>query len=141
MKKIIALYRKYEVVILYLFWGFWTTVINVGTFELLVNQFHVYFQTSTVIAWIVSVTFAFFTNKVWVFGSHYSTVKMFWRELFSFYWYRLLSLLMELVIVYIGIHILKGDPLIVKLIDNVIIVIINYVFSKLFVFNKTKNNN
>ena len=85
---------------------------------------------------------AYFTNKVWVFGSHYTTVSDFLVEILRFFFYRGLTLVIDMVITYVGIQVLKFDtPLqqfIVKFIDNVIVVIANYIFSKWLIFKDNR---
>ena len=85
---------------------------------------------------------AYFTNKVWVFGSHYTTVSDFIAELLRFFFYRALTLVIDMAITFIGISLLGfKDPVgqfVVKVIDNVIVVIANYVFSKWLIFKNNK---
>ncbi|NRD14315.1 GtrA family protein [Pediococcus acidilactici] len=131
-----SIFIKYKQVILYLFFGGLTTIINILSFEILLTNFNLYYQLCNVIAWIISVTFAYFTNKVWVFESNYTTRASFFFEFVKFYFFRLLSLGFELIIVHVGIKVLHMDPLLVKLIDNVFIVLINYIFSRVFIFLK-----
>ena len=138
MTKLVALFNRYRSVIAYLFWGVVTTVVNIVVFQFLSSGVHWNYQLANVIAWFLSVLVAYFTNKVWVFGSHYSTVKAFLKEFFWFYFYRGLTLIMDVIIMYVGISLLKFDSplqqLIVKIIDNVIVVIANYIFSKWLIF-------
>ena len=80
----------------------------------------------------------FFSNKVWVFGSHYTTVRNFISEFLKFCFYRLLTLVLDMLIMFIGISLMKihgtVNLLILKLIDNIIITVANYIFSKWLVF-------
>ena len=79
---------------------------------------------------------------MWVFGSHYTTVSDFLVEILRFFFYRGLTLVIDMVITYVGIQVLKFDtPLqqfIVKFIDNVIVVIANYIFSKWLIFKDNR---
>ena len=142
MTKLIRLFNKYRSIIAYLFWGVVTTVVNIVVFQFLSSGIHWNYQLANVIAWFLSVLVAYFTNKVWVFGSHYSTVKAFLKEFFWFYFYRGLTLIMDVIIMYVGISLLKFDSpiqqLIVKIIDNVIVVIANYIFSKWLIFHDNR---
>lgn len=137
-----TLWDKYKSIVAYLFWGVVTTVVNLATFQILSSGIHWNYEVATVIAWFVSVLVAYFTNKVWVFGSHYSTVSDFITELFRFFFYRALTLVIDIVITFVGISVLGfKDPLgqfIVKVIDNVIVVVANYIFSKWLIFNNNK---
>lgn len=143
MTKLVALFNRYRSVIAYLFWGVVTTVVNIVVFQFLSSGVHWNYQLANVIAWFLSVLVAYFTNKVWVFGSHYSTVKAFLKEFFWFYFYRGLTLIMDIAIMYVGISLLKFDSplqqLIVKIIDNVIVVIANYIFSKWLIFHDNRD--
>lgn len=122
--------KGYEV-LSYLFFGGLTTLVNILTFWLLrVLKMEVY--TSNVIAWVVSVLFAFITNKLFVFESKGNTVK----QCVSFFGFRLLSLVFDMGIMYLFINILNMNDLLSKVITNVFIVIINYIFSKIFIFKK-----
>lgn len=136
------LWEKYKHIIAYLFWGVVTTVINLPVFQILSSGIHWNYQLANVIAWFVSVLVAYFTNKVWVFGSHYTTVSDFLVEMLRFFFYRALTLVIDIVITFIGISVLGfKDPMgqfIVKVIDNVIVIIANYVFSKWLIFKDNK---
>lgn len=136
------LWEKYKHIIAYLFWGVVTTVINLAVFQILSSGIHWNYQLANVIAWFVSVLVAYFTNKVWVFGSHYTTVSYFLVEMLRFFFYRALTLVIDIVITFIGISVLGfKDPMgqfIVKVIDNVIVIIANYVFSKWLIFKDNK---
>lgn len=138
-----SLWNKYKSIIAYLFWGVVTTIVNLGVFQVLSPVLHWNVSLSTVIAWFASVLVAYFTNKVWVFGSHYTTVHDFIVELLRFFFYRGLTLVIDLVITYIGINLLKFDTPIqqfmVKFVDNVVVVIANYIFSKWLIFKDNKN--
>ena len=136
------LWEKYKHIIAYLFWGVVTTAINLAVFQILSSGIHWNYQLANVIAWFVSVLVAYFTNKVWVFGSHYTTVSDFLVEMLRFFFYRALTLVIDIVITFIGISVLGfKDPMgkfIVKVIDNVIVIIANYVFSKWLIFKDNK---
>ena len=124
-------FNKAYMILSYLFFGGLTTLVNIFTFWLLrVLKLGVY--TSNVIAWIVSVLFAFITNKLFVFESKGKTLK----QGLSFFIFRLISLVFDMGIMYLLIDLLKWDDLLSKIITNVIVVIINYVFSKIFIFKK-----
>jgi putative flippase GtrA len=143
MTKLVALFNKYRSIIAYLFWGVVTTVVNIAVFQFLSSGAHWNYQLANVIAWFLSVLVAYFTNKVWVFGSHYSTVKAFVKEFILFYFYRGLTLIMDLIIMYVGVTLLGFDSpiqqLVVKIVDNVVVVIANYVFSKWLIFHDNRD--
>ena len=127
------LFKKYKAIIAYLFWGVVTTIINIGVFMLWIS-FGGNYQIGNVVAWILTVLVAYFSNKFWVFGSSFRSFKSMAREMLSFFFFRSVTLVMDIAITYVGISVLNGDSFIVKVLDNVIVVISNYVFSKLFIF-------
>ncbi|KRM21015.1 gtrA-like family protein [Latilactobacillus graminis DSM 20719] len=91
---------------------------------------------SNTIAWLLSVLFAFFTNKTWVFQSKYTTCKDFSREIASFFFFRGISFVMDTAIMFIGISLLVLPNMIVKVLDQIIVILANYVFSK-WIFKNT----
>ena len=100
------LWVKYKSIIAYLFWGVVTTVVNLAVFQILSSGIHWNYQVANVIAWFLSVLVAYFTNKVWVFGSHYTTVSDFIVEFLRFYFYRGLTLVLDIIIMYVGVSLL-----------------------------------
>lgn len=128
--------RKFREVFLYLIFGGLTTIINVLVYFVLARLFMVNYQISTVIAWILSVLFAFFTNKLFVFESKNQTRKEDFKEVVSFFAFRILSLGIDMASMYLMVQALHLDDLVSKIVANVIVVIVNYLFSKLFIFKK-----
>ncbi len=123
---------KYKEIIYYLIFGGLTTLINIIVFYLFNDLFNVYYLVSNVIAWVVSVLFAYITNKTVVFKSDNKVFK----ESVTFFIFRVISLGIDMLFMYLLIDIISIDSLIAKIIVNVIVVILNYVFSKLFIFKK-----
>ncbi|PWG00845.1 GtrA family protein [Levilactobacillus bambusae] len=138
MQKLIDLYHKYETIILYLFWGGVTTLVDIVAFVGLHSGLHWNYQVANTIAWFLSVLVAYLTNKVWVFGSHYTTPRALLVEAAKFFFYRGLTLILDDFIMWVGISVLDGNSLVVKLIDQIIIVVANYVFSKWLIFKETE---
>ncbi|MCO6543689.1 MAG: GtrA family protein [Lactobacillus sp.] len=129
------LIKKYWDVISYLIFGGLTTLINLLVFYELYTWHHILgYQAANVIAWLLSVIFAYLTNKQFVFNSHQSSKKAVLKELESFFFFRFLSLIIDMGILKVGIGIMQANSLIVKLLDNIIVVVANYVFSKVFIF-------
>ncbi|MHC9533116.1 GtrA family protein [Dellaglioa sp. L3N] len=137
MKKINELIRTHYALISYLIFGGLTTLINIIIFVIFHSYLSVNYQFANIIAWFVSVIFAFVTNKLWVFGSKNANFSGLMREILSFFGFRILSLVIDQLIMTIGISVLHLDASLVKLIDQVFIVVINYAFSKLFIFKKS----
>ena len=136
MDKIIQLAKKYWSIISYLFFGVVTTVVNMVVYYLCYHLWGISSDLSTVIAWVLAVLTAFLTNKPFVFGSHGWSPKVLLPEAGSFFGCRLGSGLVELVLMHITVEMLGLPGMLMKLLVNVIVVILNYVASKLLVFRK-----
>lgn len=138
IQKIKELFYKYKSQILYLFFGGLTTLLNIVLFFILNTLCHIEYQISNVIAWIICVAFAYITNKIWVFESKTKDKKSLLKETISFLVARLITLGIEFVLLYIFIEKISMPEIIAKVITNVIVIVLNYVFSKLFIFAKKK---
>ncbi|QEA59834.1 GtrA family protein [Leuconostoc koreense] len=97
-------------------------------------------QLSVILSWLITVLSAYLTNRKWVFNSKATTTAEMLHELFAFLSSRLLTLILEMAIIWFGVQLLKQNPLVWKLIDNVVVVIFNYIISKLFVFKDRPTN-
>jgi putative flippase GtrA len=128
---------KYAHIISYLFWGVMTTLISLGSYALFLAVWDINYQVSNVLSWIISVTFAFFVNKYFVFHSKTRGFKTLLKEGINFYGARLGTLGMEIVVLWIGVSVLNGDAYLWKLIVQVLILIANYLASKL-IFKKNE---
>lgn len=140
MEKIKKLYKKYREIINYLIIGFLTTVVSLLSFYLVrtlifTNDTQLDIQASNIISWIFAVLFAFVTNKKYVFQSEKTGYHKL-IEMIKFYLSRLTTLIIDMITMWFLTDILHIDDMISKIIVQFIIVILNYVFSKLFVFKK-----
>lgn len=133
MKKLI---HKYWDIISYLFFGVLTTVVNYAVYLPCYNWLHWSATVSTAVAWVIAVAFAYLTNKPFVFRSHDWSLKTVVPELTSFVACRIGSGLMEMVIIFVTVDLLHWDGNWMKLATNVLVVVLNYVGSKLLVFKK-----
>ena len=122
--------KGYEV-LSYLFFGGCTTLVNLLVFWLL-RLLKIGVYASNGIAWVVSVLFAFITNKLFVFESKGKILK----QGVSFFVFRLISLVFDMGIMYLLIDVLNWNDLLSKIITNVFVIIINFIFSKIFIFKK-----
>ena len=134
--KIRDLLVKYQDIISYLFFGVLTTVVNFLVYYPLTNIFSMNATVSNMIAWAVSVAFAFVTNKPFVFKSYDWSAKVVVPELYKFVGTRVGSGMLETAMIFLLVDLLRFDGNIVKLAVSVLVVIINYVGSKLLVFKK-----
>ena len=135
-EKIKALVVKHWEVFSYLFFGVLTTVVNYVVFAIAAQVFPDSATVGNVIAWVVAVAFAYLTNKPFVFRSHDWSAKTVVPELGKFLSCRIGSGVMETVIILVSVDILGGNKYLWKLLTNVLVVIVNYIGSKLLVFRK-----
>ena len=136
MEKIRELVTKYRSYILYIIFGALTTLVNMAVYALCYQAAGIANVPSVIIAWIVSVAFAFVTNKIWVFESKAFNAETLKREVPAFFGARIATGVLDVGIMYLAVDVLQGSATIWKLISNVIVIIINYFASKLFVFRK-----
>lgn len=136
MKKIRALIEKYYDILSYLFFGVLTTVVNYIIYLPCYNILGLSATVSNMISWVVAVAFAYLTNKPFVFKSHDWSAKTVVPELTKFVGCRLGSGVMETAIIFVTVDLLSWDGNVMKLVTSVLVVIINYVASKLVVFRK-----
>ena len=141
MEKIKELYKKYKEIINYLIFGVLTTVVSLIVYYVAVYTFlnpenAVQLQIANILSWIAGVTFAYFTSRKYVFDSKEQNRL---KEAGKFVMARVVTLLMDMVIMWLGVTVLSFNDKIMKLISQVVIIISNYVFSKLFVFKKKKD--
>lgn len=132
-----SIYLKYKEIINYLIFGILTTIVNLITYYLLVltilnpnNKLEL--QIANIVSWIISVTFAYITNRIYVFKSKNKRVK----ELLKFCSSRLTTLFLDMFLMFILVTKLNLNDKTIKLIIAILIIIINYITSKIFVFKK-----
>lgn len=136
IKKAKKLYKKYDEIINYLIVGVLTTIVSLiiyyGLVYTILNpQNAIQLQIANILSWIGAVAFAYITNRKYVFKSKSKNIK---KEAASFVSSRILTLLMDMGVMFLTVTIFKMNDKIAKLISQVIVTIANYVFSKLFVF-------
>lgn len=137
-EKIRKLFLRYYDLIMYLIFGVMTTAVNYLVYLPCYNLFGLSASVSNMISWVVSVAFAFLTNKPFVFRSHDWSAKVVWPELVKFVGCRVGSGVMETVILFLTVDTLRWNGNIWKLVTSVLVVVVNYVGSKLLVFRKSK---
>ena len=150
----IAFYERHKEIIRYLFWGVATTIVSWGTYSLstlLLKQLRVrstvLITVAGTISWICAVLFAFMTNKAYVFDSHSWKKEVVITEMVKFISSRITTGLIEIIgvplLVVIGLDqtILGIEGMLSKMIVSIVVIILNYIFSKRFVFKDTKEQN
>ncbi len=136
IRKICAMIEKYWDILSYLFFGVLTTAVNYIVYLPCYNWLKLSAAVSNMIAWVVAVAFAYLTNKPFVFKSHDWSAKTVIPELTKFVSCRIGSGLLETVILLVAVDGLDWNGNIWKMITSVLVVIVNYVASKLLVFRK-----
>lgn len=143
LDKMMNLLKKYRSQIVYLIFGVLTTVVNYLVFfpsssYLEKTGFRYAVAVSNTIAWVFAVLFAYVTNKPFVFESHDWSWKVVAPEFAKFVSTRLASLLIETVIISVTVDMLHWNKLVWKVLTSVLVVVLNYVGSKLLVFRRKK---
>lgn len=134
MEKVLYLYKKYKEILLYLFFGVLTTIVSLSTYYFFSEILEIHYLISNVFSWIFAVLFAYITNRLWVFKSKNNDIKSILKEMFAFVNCRLLSGAIDMVVMFLLVDILIVNSMYAKLITQIIVVILNYIFSKLIVF-------
>lgn len=134
MKKILALIGKYYDILSYLFFGVLTTAVNYIVYLPCYNIWGLSASVSNVIAWVVAVAFAYLTNKPFVFRSHDWSAKTVVPELTKFVGCRLGSGALETAVIFVTVDLLSWNGNVMKLITSVIVIVVNYLASKLLAF-------
>lgn len=116
--------------------GIITTVVNLACYSLFAEVLRIEELTANAMAWIFAVFAAFITNRNWVFESHTGSRLGFLRQMLSFYAGRVVTLIIEELILLVFVKILSFDGMIVKYIAQIIVIALNYVVSTLFIFKK-----
>lgn len=147
MNKIIELIKKHWEIISYLFWGCMSTVVSWGSYSLFVLAFGEWdakVAVANFLSWLCAVLFAYVTNKLWVFNSKSWSLKVVFPEAAKFFSARIVTGIFEVVsvplLVELGLNqtIFGIDGMVAKVLVSVVVVLLNYVFSKLFIFKKNK---
>ena len=148
MKKYYALalkyYKKYDEIINYLIFGALTTVVTIITYAIFTSTFlsaktALDNQIANVLSWIIAVTFAYLTNRKFVFKSKAQGTKRA-KEIINFFLARISSLIIEMLFMYVTVTLLSYNDLICKVIAQVIVIVFNYICSKLIIFKKEENH-
>ena len=120
-------YQKNKEMLLYLLFGGLTTIVSIGSYAWVNVGLGINELIANIISWIFAVTFAYVTNKIWVF-----------REMTKFYGGRLFTLGVEELLLFLFITLLHGNSVLVKFAAQIVILVLNYIISKIFVFRRKK---
>lgn len=136
LKKIWHKFMSREV-ISYLIFGVLTTLVNWVVYGMMVKN-GVDYRIATAAAWVISVLFAYVVNKIFVFQSYDMHLSFVIKEVISFTTCRAASGVIEMVLMVIMVSWLNMDEYVSKVLVSVVVVVANYVFSKLFIFRSSE---
>ncbi|MFL2124319.1 GtrA family protein [Marinilactibacillus psychrotolerans] len=134
-------YTKYNEVISYLFFGVLATIVNIGIFYFFDTLLNTPYLIANGLSIIGAILFAFFTNKKYVFKSNTTSKEESFREFILFVGFRLASGVFDMLSMYILVSLLTVDTNISKILTQFIVVVVNYVFSKVFIFKQEEGEN
>lgn len=129
-------YIAHKEMLLYLLFGGLTTFISILSFTVVYEVLHINEHISNIVSWVLAVTFAFFTNRTWVFKSTSEFEPSFFGQIVSFYAGRLLTLGVEEIIVFVFISKMGCEAFFVKVLAQIVVLILNFLVSKFWVFKK-----
>ena len=136
MNSLLNVYNKYKEVVLYLVFGVLTTIVSFASYYFCSEVLDIHYLISNVISWVLAVAFAYITNRIWVFKSKSHGLSYIVKEMFTFVNCRLLSGVIDMGVMFLLVDALSINDLYAKLFTQVIVVVLNYVFSKLIIFKK-----
>ena len=129
-------YKKYKEMLLYLFFGGLSFIVSIATYACFNVGMGINELIANILSWIITVMFAFLTNRVWVFQSPTDSEQAFIKQMFVFYSGRVITLVVEEAILLVFITWLGFNSMLIKVIAQVIVIVLNYVISKLVVFKE-----
>ena len=138
LKRFYPVYVQYKEILLYLFFGGLTFIVSIASYAFFELAAGFTPLIANVFSWVLAVSFAYITNRIWVFEDTASGLGNIIREIASFFGGRLLTLAIEEVILLVGIVVLMLNSILVKVIAQIVVIVLNYFISKLFIFNTKK---
>lgn len=133
-------YKKHKEGLLYLFFGGVTTLVSFAVFWLFEGPLALDALVANLISWIAAVAVAYITNRIWVFTAHAEGLFAVSLEILSFYLSRVATFLIEEALLLLFVTWLALPAMPVKIAASILVVLLNYVFSKIFVFRKKKEH-
>ena len=133
--------------VLYLIFGVLATVLNIVLFYLFINIWKMSTGLGNILDTIICILFQYFTNRIWVFESK-NNGKEAIKEFIQFILARGLTAIIDQIFVVVGVDFFVAKYVSysqqgifsvgIKILSNIVVIVLNYIFSKLFVFNKKK---
>ena len=139
LRSVGAFLKKYRQPLDYLFWGGCTTLVNFVVYFLFTRVIPLDIVIANILAWCAAVLFAFFVNKILVFHSGSWKWKLLFPEFVKFIGARVVSLVMETVLLWLCVDVAHLNDFIMKILISVLVVISNYVFSKLYIYKRKES--
>lgn len=136
MNNLLKYYKKYKEILLYLFFGVLTVIVSFTSYYFFSEILQIHYLVSNIISWVLAVSFAYITNRIWVFKSDSNNLVDILKEMFTFVNCRLISGVIDMAIMFFLVDTLLINDLYAKLFTQVVVVVLNYVFSKLIIFKK-----
>ena len=131
MKKLM---KKHKEVIMYLVFGVLTTAVNIVTYAFFTRVITLDMYSANIIAWVLAVLFAYVTNRKYVFESSAKRAKEKFKEIMSFYACRLFTFGIDMSFMFLMVDMLYINDMVSKVVVNVIVILLNYILSKEFIF-------
>lgn len=131
-------YKKHKSALLYVFFGGLTTLVSIVAFGIPNALMHINEHISNIISWICAVTFAYITNRIWVFQSTAKGTAAVCREAAAFYGGRLATLGIEEILLLVFVTWLHCNGMLIKIAAQFIVLVLNYFISKIIVFRNKK---
>lgn len=134
--KLIQIIQKCWSLILYAVFGVLSSVVNLVSYWLLAHVSNLGTIPSTVLAWVITVCFVYVTNRKWVFHSSASTAQEYVKEIISFFSCRIATGVVDWACMFVFVTLLSFNDVLIKTLANVLVIILNYIASKLIIFKK-----
>jgi putative flippase GtrA len=131
-----SLYKKYREIFWYLVFGVLTTLVNIVSYYIFAHPLSLGVGPSTALAWVASVIFAFVTNKIIVFRAKGRGKLLY--ELITFFASRLATFALDLGAMMLFVTVLGANDMLIKILSNIVVIILNFVLSKIIVFRRGK---
>lgn len=131
-----SFYKKNKEVLLYLLFGGLTCIVSIASYVFFDVMLAMNELVANILSWILAVSFAYVTNRIWVFDAPTHTMREFLEQMASFFGGRVATLVVEEVILLVFVTLLAFPSVAVKVVAQVIVIVLNYVISKWFIFKR-----
>jgi putative flippase GtrA len=136
-EKALTLYQKHKMVSRYLFFGVLATLVNILSYLLFARVFGIDEVVSNILSWVAAALFAYLTNRLYVFESEKHGRREIIREMSGFMGMRLFSGVFDIATFALLVRVFLWNDIVAKFLVQIIVTILNYLFSKLVIFRKS----